>query len=176
MPSPPTKQPLPKPCRLTEADAERYRRLRLDGLRSHPEAFGASWEDEVAKPLAWFAERLERNAVFGGSLDGSALFGVAGLVVPEAAKLKHKGVLWGMFVRPEARGTGLATALVMRVVEHADGLVEEVRLTVAATNTAAVRLYTRIGFVQYGLERRALRVGDQFYDELLMALPLRRLA
>src|ERR1700757_3408297 len=91
--------------RLTASDASDYRALRLEGLCSHPEAFGASWEDEVSKPLAWFAERLERNAVFGGSRDDSALLGTAGLLVPDAAKSRHKGVLSGMFVRPEARAT-----------------------------------------------------------------------
>jgi RimJ/RimL family protein N-acetyltransferase len=160
--------------RLTASDASDYRALRLEGLRSHPEAFGASWADEVAKPLAWFAERLEHNAVFGGSRDDSALLGTAGLLVPDAAKSRHKGVLWGMFVRPEARGTRLATALVARVIEQATNLVEEVRLTVVSSNIAAVRLYTRAGFHQYDLERRALKVGDQYYDELLMALPLNK--
>jgi ribosomal protein S18 acetylase RimI-like enzyme len=88
-------------------------------------------------------------------------------MVPKAAKLRHKGVLWGMFVRPEARGSGLAAALVARVIEEA-GL-EELRLTVVSTNTAAVRLYTRLGFTPYGLERRALKVEGRYYDELLMA-------
>jgi RimJ/RimL family protein N-acetyltransferase len=28
------------------------------------------------------------------------------------------------------------------------------------------------GFKEYGLERHALKVGGQYYDEILMALPL----
>jgi len=32
--------------RLEPHDAAAYRDLRLEGLRNHPEAFGASWEDE----------------------------------------------------------------------------------------------------------------------------------
>lgn len=160
--------------RLAAADAENYRALRLNGLRAHPEAFGASWEDEAGKSVPWFAERLERNAVWGGWLDGDpALAGAAGLLVLEAAKLRHKGVLWGMFVRPEARRTGLAEALARRVLEEAAGAVEEVRLTVVASNASAVRLYARLGFREYGREPRALRVGDRYHDELLMALRLR---
>ena len=161
--------------RLTGSDAVHYRELRLEGLRTHPAASGASWEDEASQPLVWFAERLECNAVFGArSPVGSALAGVAGFLVPEATKLRHKGVLWGMFVRPEAQGTGLGAALAARVLEHAAQVVEEVRLTVVASNTAAVRLYARAGFEQYGLERRALKVDDHYHDELLMALPLNR--
>ena len=54
-------------------------------------------------------------------------------------------------------------------------IVEEVRLTIVATNTAAIRLYERAGFEQYGLERRALKIGDDYHDEVLMALSQLRL-
>jgi hypothetical protein len=40
-----------------------------------------------------------------------------------------------------ARGTGLAPALLQHVVEHARPLVEEICLTVVASNVAACRLY-----------------------------------
>src|SRR5215217_8285706 len=110
--------------RLVAAEAAEYRELRLEGLGGHPEAFGAAWEEEAARPVAWFAERLERNAVFGAwaAFDGGrTLAGIAGLLVPDAAKLRHKGVLWGMYVRPRARGMGMGAALVARVLDHACG-------------------------------------------------------
>jgi len=158
--------------RLETSDVEDYRELRLEGLKGHPEAFASSWEHEADKPLSWWAERLEANTVFGGWVNSSRLVGVAGFRVRDAIKLRHKGVLWGMYVRPEARGTGLAAALVQRVVEHARTLVEEVCLTVVTSNAAARRLYSAAGFKEYGLERRALRVGSEDYDEVLMALRL----
>lgn len=156
--------------RLGEGDAAAFRGLRLGALAAHPEAFGASWEVEAEQPLEWFAERLARSAVFGGEASASGLAGVAAFAVPDAPKLRHKGVLWGMYVRPASRGTGLASALVARVLEHARAVpVEEVRLSVVASNAAAVRLYRSAGFAAYGRERRALRVGDAFHDEVLMA-------
>jgi RimJ/RimL family protein N-acetyltransferase len=60
--------------------------------------------------------------------------------------------------------------LVQRVIEQARTLVEEINLTVVASNTAAHRLYSAAGFEQYGLERRALKIGDAYYDEVLMTL------
>jgi len=159
--------------RLGAPDAEGYRELRLEGLAGHPEAFGASWEEEAARPLSCFAERLERNAVFGAWVaDGAELAGVAGFSVPEAPKLRHKGVLWGMYVRPRARGMGAGAALVARVLDHARGSVEEVRLSVVSSHAAAVRLYEAAGFRAYGVERRALKVAGRFHDEALMALRL----
>jgi RimJ/RimL family protein N-acetyltransferase len=161
--------------RLETDDVASYRELRLEGLKSHPEAFGASWEDEAGKPHSWWAERLEANTVLGGWIDSSPLLGVAGFHVQGATKHRHKGILWGMYVRPQARGSGLAASLVQRVIEHAESLVEQICLTVVASNAAAHRLYSAAGFEQYGLERRGLKVGDVYYDEVLMALPLRGL-
>src|ERR1700682_2576744 len=149
-----------KARRLEADDVADYRELRLEGRTSHPEAFGASWEDKSAKPASWWAERLETSTVFGGWIDESPLLGVAGFHVNGAAKRRHKGILWGMYVRPEARGSGLAASLVQRVIEQARTLVEEINLTVVASNQAAHRLYSTAGFEQYGLERRALKIGD----------------
>jgi RimJ/RimL family protein N-acetyltransferase len=61
---------------------------------------------------------------------------------------------------------------VRHVIEHAQALVEQICLTVVASNAAAYRLYSAAGFEQYGLECRGLKVGNQYYDEVLMALPL----
>jgi len=160
--------------RLSTSDAAAYRDLRLGSLRAHPEAFGASWEEEATQPLSWFEDKLDRNVIFGGgTATALVLCGVVGFYVPDSAKQRHKGVLWGMFVQPQARGTGLGPALVARVLEHARQTVEEVRLTVVLTNAAAIRLYERAGFERYGLERRALKVGNDYHDEVLMALSLR---
>ncbi|MGE0242145.1 MAG: N-acetyltransferase family protein [Parvibaculaceae bacterium] len=159
--------------RLAASDAEAFRELRLEGLRDHPEAFGSSWEEESERPLARFKEGLERSVVLAGATDGGRLLGMVGLAVPEAPKLRHKGMLWGMYVRPEARGSGLAAALVARVLQEARGTVEDVRLSVVTSNTAAIRLYIRHGFEEYGLERRALKLAGRYHDELLMVRSVR---
>jgi RimJ/RimL family protein N-acetyltransferase len=43
---------------------------------------------------------------------------------------------------------------------------------VVASNAAACRLYSTAGFKEYGLERRALKIGSEYYDDVLMALVL----
>lgn len=158
---------------LSGSDATEFRELRLDGLRRHPEAFGASYEEEVRQTLDDSRRRLESGIVFGARRKGlPALDGIAGLFIPEGIKTRHKGVLWGMYVRPEARGLGLGSALVARVIEHAGGVVEELTLAVGTSNDQAVSLYRRAGFEEYGLEERALKVADRYYDEFLMRLML----
>ena len=157
---------------LRASDAPAYRELRLEGLRDHPEAFGASWEDEEGRELSTFVDRINSNVIFGGWSENSTLAGAVAYAVPTAQKVSHKGIIWGMYVRPDAQGTGLAANLTSRIIEHARSRIEVLQLSVVASNLAAIRLYKRLGFSQYGLEERALKIGDQYHDELLMALKL----
>src|ERR1700755_1436811 len=104
--------------RLEAHDVASYREVRLEGLKSHPEAFASAWEDEAGQPASWWGGRLETNFGLGGWIRDSPLLGGAGLGVNTAAKLRHRGVLVGMYVRPHGRGTGLAALLVQRVIEQ----------------------------------------------------------
>jgi len=79
-----------------------------------------------------------------------------------------------MYVTPEARGSGLATDLVETLLEHAGKEVEQVQLTVTASNWRARRFYERMGFVQYGLEEKSLKYKDAYFDEVLMVTFLGR--
>jgi RimJ/RimL family protein N-acetyltransferase len=48
----------------------------------------------------------------------------------------------------------------------------ELQLSVTVGNAPAQRLYRRMGFSVYGVERRSLKVDGRFYDEELMAFDL----
>lgn len=88
---------------------------------------------------------------------------------PQAGeKLRHKGVIWGVYVRHEARRQGLARRLIEAVLAHAGTQVELVQLTVTVANDPARALYRSLGFVDYGLEERALKFADRYVDEALM--------
>ena len=41
-------------------------------------------------------------------------------------------------------------------------------LTVVGENLSAQRLYTSLGFAEYGREARALKQNGRYYDEILM--------
>ena len=156
---------------LMPGDAALYRSIRLAGLKESPEAFGSTFEAEFTKPLAWFFNRLSGSDVFGAFLDIDIL-GVAGFAVRQGEKEAHKGLLWGMYVRPEARGAGVARRLVEAVIAHARGRVELIQLSVVVGNEAARRLYLHLGFVEYGIEKNSLKYDGRYYDEILMAKEL----
>jgi ribosomal protein S18 acetylase RimI-like enzyme len=156
--------------RLTDADTDAFREIRLEGLRRYPASFGADHQDERLQKPEWFKARIADHAVFGAFVEEEVLAGVAGLQIPSGVKMKHKAFLWGMYVRPIARGTGIAGALLDHVIGHARGVVEEVKLEVSPDNAAAIRLYESAGFTVYAREPRALKIGDVYHDSLFMHL------
>jgi RimJ/RimL family protein N-acetyltransferase len=149
-----------------------YRDIRLEGLRRSPEAFGSTFEAEDARPLAFFSERLGGSAAFC-AFHGSELVGIAGLLIREGQKEAHKGLLVGRYVRPRARNAGVGRRLVETIIEFARQRVELIHLSVVRDNEQARRLYERLGFLEYGLELRALKQDGRYYDEVLMAKDLK---
>lgn len=153
--------------RLVPDDAEAFRALRLEALHRHPEAFGSSHAEESLRPVASFADRIAGGYIAGGFVDGQ-LDAMAGLLIPTQAKSRHKGMLWGVYVRENRRGGGLADAVMTTLLAHAAEHVEQIHLSVAATNERAIGFYQRLGFEPYGTEPRALKVDGVHIDERLM--------
>jgi ribosomal protein S18 acetylase RimI-like enzyme len=154
--------------RLSPGDAVLYREIRLDGLRQEPDAFTSTIERESIQPPAFFADRLSHAAVFGAFRDAE-LLGIAGFYVQEGPKHGHKGTLWGMYVRPAARRGGVGRRLAEAVIEHACTRVEQIQLVVVSDNRAARALYARLGFEEYGVEKRAAKYQGRYHDDVLMA-------
>ncbi len=158
--------------RLIRADAAALRRLRLDGLGRHPEAFGSSLAEGSRLTIADFAEMIDRpdpDAVFGAFI-GPDLVGMARFLAETGDKTRHRGRLLGVYVRQEAAGRGLGEGLVRAVIDQARRHVTVLLLGVAVDNGPARRLYRRLGFEPYGLDRRALKVGGRYIDEELCAM------
>jgi RimJ/RimL family protein N-acetyltransferase len=157
--------------RLGMSEAAVYREIRLEALRYSPEAFGSTFDAESARPLERFAERLSNGTVFG-AFRSTEIVGMAGFMGREGAKDAHKGMLWGMYVRADLRNAGLGRRLAMAVIDFARDRVELLQLAVVRYNEPARRLYASLGFVEYGIERKALKQNGRYYDEILMVKEL----
>lgn len=148
--------------RVTADDWQVLRDVRLTALRSAPEAYGSTHEREAAfDEQAWRART--RTAAQFLALDpdrprGGALGLVGGLHDAEDCGPDER-LLVSMWVAPEARGTGVADALVDAVVRwaRADGA-SALLLDVALGNPRARGAYLRCGFVATG-EVREYRPG-----------------
>jgi len=162
--------------RLRTDDAAAFQALRLAALLDTPEAFASSHEEERHLTLEAVAGRIEDPrdpGVLGAFVDGQ-LVGVVGLSRERFAKMAHKGYIWGMYVAPAARGLGVARQLMVATLElaRASAGMFKVTLIVDAANVAAIALYESLGFVVYGRESDAMRIGDDVRNDLYMALSL----
>lgn len=166
--------PLLRIAAFAPADEPALHALRLEALAAHPEAFGSSLAEESRGLLDWLAAHLAAGRIYG-AWDGDDLAGMAGLWLEAAEKKRHRGGLWGMYVRPASRGRGVGGALVRHVLDRAAAAgLEQVHLGVGAGNSAARALYEACGFVAYGTEPRALKIGAAYVDEILMVGRLER--
>lgn len=154
---------------LRTSDAEDYRAIRLSALETAPEAFGSVHALEASRPIESHAERLESSLVLG-AYDAGRIVGMAGFKREAGPKNTHKGLLWGLYVEPGSRGHGAGAALVSALLNAAQGVVEQVALSVVEENAAAIALYERFGFTRYGTEPRALKSAAGYANEVLMVL------
>ncbi len=156
-------------------DAEAWWHLRLEMLRNDSASFADSAEEHENSSIEKARKHLgaghpSENFVIG-SFESGSLTGTAGFFRRGHNKERHKGHIWGVYVRPESRGKGVARALMQEVIRRArqmEGL-EQITL-VASAHLPARKLYESLRFESYGTERRSLKIGAEYVDDVLMVL------
>jgi ribosomal protein S18 acetylase RimI-like enzyme len=163
--------------RFTAREWPAYRALRLRSLADAPQAFGSSYAAEEAwahelwmarltaaevssRDCPLVAEATDANANADGAMLGllwaKCDAGDAGVVN-----------LFQMWVAPEARGRGVAAALVDEAVTWARSIdARLVQLGVVVDNQAAIQLYLRKGFGKVG-EPEPIRPGSPLLEQTM---------
>jgi ribosomal protein S18 acetylase RimI-like enzyme len=102
------------------------------------------------------------------AVDGPQVVGWADIVPDGIPECAHRGRL-GMGVIASHRGKGLGAGLLQACLDHAPRCgIEKAELTVYTSNVAAIALYRKFGFVEYGLQKDYRRLDGVAYDALLM--------
>lgn len=162
--------------KLNETDAKKYQEIRLNALKTDPEAFGSTYEREVEFTLEQVASRIAptKDRFVLGALHNGKLVGTVTFMRESGLKTCHKGNVFGMYVKPDFRGKAIGKALLSELIEQAklcEGL-EQINLAVVTGNRSAEKLYNSLGFEVYGTERHALKFNGHYFDEHLMVLKL----
>ena len=157
---------------LGEDDWQVYRNIRLAALQESPEAFVATRAQEEGLDEQVWRERVRRSRRLVAESGGSPL----GVVSLGQAKEPDAGTgeLFGLWVAPRARGTGVAWKLVEAGADQArkDGR-SHLSYWVGTDNGRAVAFASSFGF-RPGGTRRPMRVTSEADgpEEMVMVLPL----
>ncbi len=164
--------------RLTEDDAKDFWELRFKALIEDGDAFGATYEEEIKKPIQSLIEifnnnyikTINNNFILGAFNDENKLIGVIGLYRETRIKLRHKATIWGMYITPEWRRKGIAKKLLTELINIVKTMeeLEQLNLAVVSNNIEAISLYSALGFTTYGEEKNALKSNNKYYDEKYM--------
>lgn len=167
--------------RVHPDDWQEVRDVRLAALRDAPYAFGSTYARESRFAEADWRARLDGGARFVADLADRTVGYVGVLVAEDAGGVGDAADpadpaavdLVSMWVRPDARGAGVGTALVRAVLAWArEQGAGRVRLWVTETNVHACRLYEGLGFVRTG-QRQPLP-SNRALDEIAMVCELDR--
>ena len=136
--------------RAVLGDEPTLRALRLQALSDTPDAFGSTYERELARTTADWQRWLSPGVTY--LLEDAA--GAKGIVAGAHDSTDPAVVhLLAMWVHPSMRGSGAADGLVAAVVAWAASEdAKVVRLRVIQTNERARRFYLRNGFRPNGHE------------------------
>ena len=163
---------------ITPADVHAFRELRIEALHRHPVAFTADLAEVEQRSTDAWLEQVTDSTGDGANLimladTGRGLAGMTGVYAPKHPKLAHSGTVWGVYVREDFRGRGVATQLLKASIDWARAKrLAILKLSAVQGNGTAVRCYERAGFVTYGIEPHVVQWEGRFYDETLMALRL----
>jgi ribosomal protein S18 acetylase RimI-like enzyme len=165
--------------RLTSREVELFRQIRTESVQLHPEAFCDCLEEmleyseqkmhDFADPSDSFPQKF-----ILGAFEGQALLGVVGFFREESIKERHRGYIWSVYTRPDARGKGVSRALMETLIAETrkiDGI-EFLVLDVSTTQQAARNLYLSLGFVVTGKNPCIYKMGETYVDNETMLLKL----
>lgn len=147
-----------------------YKAIRLEALRTEPHAFGSTFESMQAKPDDYWTERLaDPDSTILFALDGAACVGMVAAFNTEEPHTSH---LISMYVSPASRGNGAGRLLASTLVEELRKQgTKQVRLDVNDSQSAAMRLYTSLGFVPVA-QKQLTRDDGTTYTQHTMSLAL----
>lgn len=159
--------------KLSFEDQSKFMKMRLEALEQEPQAFGDSYS-VLSKKNDSFWERELNNKwrVWYGAFDNGNLVGIGSIKYVKSLKFNHIAHLSGIYVTKSHRGQGIGKLLFKTRIDEAfkNEKIKKLKLIVNTSQTNAISLYKSFNFREVGRLEDEFRLGDIFYDALLMEL------
>ena len=150
---------------LPPEDWKSFKQFRLKALKTDPQAFGKSYEAEIAEPdEKWKTRLADSGKGKSWSLFAKKNNKIVGMIgaalIPDK---KDEAGIYGVFVDEKHRGKGVAKKLMTHVIEELtrSGKVKKIELAVNKKQLAAVNLYKKFGFRIFNEKDQMMGNGEK---------------
>lgn len=151
-----------------------YKNFFIIGLMNDEESFRISPNDELNAefPTMDKEDSFTLGAYIEDTLAGIISFTREGA---EREKIRHKGLLFRMYVAKDFRGQRIAEKLIEELILKVTKIdnIEQVNLTVMSNNINAKTLYEKFGFQTFSSEQNAIKWKNKYYTEDQMVLRIK---
>lgn len=81
---------------------------------------------------------------------------------------------FGVSILKDYWGNGIGEELIKYLISwsKSSGIIRKINLSVRTDNTRGINLYKKLGFIEEGIVKRDFLINGEFYDSLLMGLPI----
>jgi GNAT superfamily N-acetyltransferase len=153
---------------------KQYKTFLTFGLVNDEENFRITPNDDLN---AAFPTKDKVDSFTLGAFSDNQLAGIVSFARDggDREKLRHKGILFRMYVYKHFRGQGIAKKLIQALLERVKQIadIEQINLTVISNNDNAKTLYEKFGFVTFGSESNAIKWKGKYFTEDQMTLKLK---
>ncbi|MFK7781512.1 GNAT family N-acetyltransferase [Psychroserpens sp.] len=161
--------------KLRPNESNAYKKLRLECLKNYPEYFTTNYEDEKVKEklfLQSFIEHSDKNSFVVGAFHDNVLIGISAFKRHENKKINHSGIIIQVYVNSNYQGKKIGSNLVKTTIEEAFKIngIEQIEIGVVSINENAYKIYQKIGFKEFGLQKNFLKINDTYYNHRMMVI------
>ncbi len=154
--------------KLTDADVEVFKELRLEALHCEPASYASSFEDWVNLSRQEWLVRMSDCTIFAG-YKGEHPVGSMALMPQRPSKMAHRASIIMVYVHKSEHGTGLAVSLLETLTNYAhECAISQLELSVSAENAVAIGFYLKQGFSKTRLIPGGYRHEGRDIDDVLM--------
>lgn len=159
---------------ILSTEIEQYKMFLATALQSDEENLLITPKDNSDAPFP----TNDRNDSFTlGAYAENVLAGVVSFARDgeDREKLRHKGIMFTMYVSKEFRGHGIARELLEELIKRVKTIsdIEQINLIVIANNSRAKQLYKKFGFEKFGTEQNSIKWKGKYFSEDQMVLRLK---
>lgn len=151
---------------VTLADAEGYNRA-LDAVARERQFLRLVEAPPIAASRDFVSRNIENGNPHFIALVDDEVVGWCDICRDNSTGSQHVGSL-GMGIMSSERGRGIGRALIEATLNQARSSFRRVELDVYASNTSAIALYEKVGFVHEGRRLGAIHINGQDQDILMM--------